>query len=136
VGVPLYRFSEVARLLAVSDDTVRRWVEAGRLAATRDDVGRNVVEGAELAKFAKARADQLDDPTGVARSARNQFVGLVTDVRMDRIMSQVELQCGPHRMVSLMSTEAVQELGLAPGTLAVAVVKSTNVVIEVPAAAR
>lgn len=119
-------------MLAVSDDTVRRWVEAGRLSATTDDSGRKVVDGAELARFAKAHASQLEDPTGVARSARNQFVGLVTEVRADQVMAQVEMQCGAHRLVSLMSSEAVRDLGLAPGVLAVAVVKSTQVVIEVP----
>jgi molybdopterin-binding protein len=130
--VPQFRFSEVARLLAVSDDTVRRWVDAGRLPAGRDAAGRKVVDGAELAKFAKSQAHRMDDPTDVARSARNQFVGLVTEVKTDAVMAQVELQCGAHRLVSLMSTEAVRELGLVPGVLAVAVVKSTQVVVEVP----
>jgi molybdopterin-binding protein len=129
--VPRFRFSEAARLLAVSDDTVRRWVDNGRLKSTRDSAGRKVVDGAELAAFAKLQARSMDDPSGVARSARNQFVGLVTDVTADKVMAQVELQCGPYRVVSLMSTEAVRELGLAPGVLAVAVVKSTSVVVEV-----
>jgi molybdopterin-binding protein len=68
----------------------------------------------------------------VQRSARNRLVGLVTSVVSDRVMSQVEMQCGPHRVVSLMSTEAVGDLGLEPGVLAVAVIKSTNVVVETP----
>jgi molybdopterin-binding protein len=129
--VPKFRFSEVARLMAVSDDTVRRWVDAGRLTSTQDSAGRKVVDGAELAEFAKTQARSMEDTSGVARSARNQFVGLVTEVNADKVMAQVELQCGPYRVVSLMSTEAVQELGLAPGVLAVAVVKSTSVVVEV-----
>lgn len=91
-----------------------------------------MVEGAELASFARDQARSTPDPSAVRRSARNRWVGLVTEVRSDEVMSQVELQCGPHRVVSLMSTEAVQELGLAPGVLAVAVVKSTNVVVETP----
>lgn len=130
--VPHFRFSEAARLLGVSDDTVRRWVDAGTLSAGVDAAGRKIVDGAELARFAKAQATEVADPSGVGRSARNRFVGLVTEVTSDTVMSQVELQCGPFRVVSLMSTEAVRELGLAPGTLAVAVIKSTHVVVETP----
>jgi len=130
--VPQFRLSEAARLLGVSDDTVRRWVDAGLIPAGTDASGRKVVEGADLAAFAKKQATEMTDPTGVGRSARNQFVGLVTEVIADRVMAQVEMQCGPHRVVSLMSTEAVEELGLEPGVLAVAVVKSTHVVIETP----
>ena len=127
----MFRFSEVARLMAVSDDTVRRWVDNGRLSSALDAAGRKVVDGADLAKFAKSQARSMADPSGIARSARNQFVGLVTEVTADTVMAQVEMQCGPYRVVSLMSAEAVAELGLAPGVLAVAVVKSTSVVIEV-----
>jgi molybdopterin-binding protein len=130
--VPHYRISEAAGLLAVSDDTVRRWIEAGQLPADRDAAGRRTVDGAALAEFARAQARSTPDPSPVGRSARNRLVGLVTEVISDRVMSQVEIQCGPHRVVSLMSTEAVRELGLAPGVLAVAVVKSTNVVVETP----
>jgi molybdopterin-binding protein len=82
--------------------------------------------------FARVQANAVPDPSGVGRSARNRFVGLVTEVVQDKVMAQVELQCGPHRVVSLMSTEAVRELGLTPGMLAVAVVKSTQVIIETP----
>ena len=130
--MPQFRLSEAARLLGVSDDSVRRWVDAGLLAAGLDGSGRKVIDGPELARFAKAQAVGVDDPSDVARSARNQFVGLVTEVIADKVMAQVELQCGPHRVVSLMSTEAVRELGLSPGVLAVAVVKSTHVVVETP----
>lgn len=130
--VPQFRLSEAARLLGVSDDSVRRWVDAGLLAAGLDGSGRKVVDGPELARFAKAQAVGVADPSDVARSARNQFVGLVTEVIADKVMAQVELQCGPHRVVSLMSSEAVRELGLSPGVLAVAVVKSTHVVVETP----
>ena len=124
--------SKVAELFGVSDDTVRRWTDAGQLTAVRDEGGRKAVEGSELAAFAKTQAHSVRDPSAVARSARNRFVGLVTDVVCDRVMAQVELQCGPHRVVSLMSSEAVRELGLEPGVLAVAVVKSTQVVVETP----
>jgi excisionase family DNA binding protein len=102
--VPQFRFSEAARLLGVSDDTVRRWVDAGLLSAGVDAAGRKAVEGSELARFAKAQAVEIVDPTDVGRSARNQFVGLVTEVVTDRVMAQVELQSGPHRVVSLMSS--------------------------------
>ncbi|MEV6911678.1 helix-turn-helix transcriptional regulator [Amycolatopsis sp. NPDC051071] len=134
--MPQFRLSEAARLLGVSDDTVRRWVRAGQLNAFDDSAGRKVVDGAELAAFAKAQAEQPEDPSNVGRSARNRFVGLVTEVVMDKVMAQVELQCGPHRVVSLMSSEAVRELGLRPGVLAVAVVKATTVVIETPEGSR
>lgn len=130
--MPQYRISEVAGVLGVSDDTVRRWVDGGTLAAGRDSSGRLAVDGAVLAGFARQQARSVPDPSEVGRSARNRFVGLVTEVLSDRVMSQVELQCGPHRVVSLMSSEAVEELGLRPGVLAVAVVKSTNVVVETP----
>nr|WP_218888480.1 helix-turn-helix domain-containing protein [Saccharopolyspora hordei] len=133
--VPHYRIAEAARLLGVSDDTVRRWVDGGQLHAQRDSSGRLVVDGAELAEFARDQARSTPDPSGVGRSARNRLVGLVTAVVSDRVMSQVEMQCGPHRVVSLMSTEAVRDLGLRPGVLAVAVVKSTNVVVETPGGA-
>lgn len=129
-GMARYRVSEVAELLGVSDDTVRRWCDTGALSVRRDDAGRQVIDGAELAAFAKSRAQTTHDPSEVARSARNRFVGLVTNVITDQVMSQVEMQCGPQRVVSLMSTEAVRELELEPGVRAVAVVKSTQVVVE------
>lgn len=128
--MPHYRISEVSQLLGVSDDTVRRWIDARHLAAATDASGRKVVDGAELAAFAKHQAKAVDDPTGVNRSARNRFVGLVTEVHADKVMAQVEIQCGPFRVVSLMSTEAVRELGLRPGVLATAVVKATQVIVE------
>ena len=127
-----FRVSEVAGLLGVSDDTVRRWVDGGELHTSSDTAGRAVIDGAELAGFARLRGETPPDPSGVARSARNRFVGLVTAVTTDTVMAQVEMQCGPHRVVSLMSTEAVHELGLVVGTLAVAVVKATTVIVEVP----
>lgn len=134
--MPQFRFSEAAGLLGVSDDTVRRWVRAGQLAAGVDAAGRKVIDGAELAAFAREQATRPDDPSPVGRSARNRFVGLVTEVTVDKVMAQVELQCGPQRVVSLMSAEAVRELGLRPGVLAVAVVKATTVVVETPGGER
>jgi molybdopterin-binding protein len=130
--MPQFRMSEAARLLGVSDDTVRRWVDGGQLTAGTDAAGRKVVDGAALAAFARDNAADVHDPTSVGRSARNRFVGLVTHVVADTVMAQVEIQCGPYRVVSLMSAEAVRELGLEPGSLAVAVVKATSVAVEVP----
>lgn len=132
--MPQFRIAEVAELFEVSDDTVRRWIDSGHLTTGRDGGGRMVVDGAELAAFAKSRSYAPHDPSAVDRSARNRFVGLVTEVVTDRVMAQVELQCGSQRVVSLMSTEAVRELGLEPGVRAVAVVKSTQVVVETPGA--
>jgi molybdopterin-binding protein len=130
--VPTYRIREAAQLLGVSDDSLRRWAEGGRLATTTDDTGRQVVDGAELARFAEEHAGPVP-PVGTVsqESARNRFVGLVTRVVRDTVMAQVEMQCGPYRVVSLMSREAADELGLAPGVTAVAAVKATNVVVEV-----
>ncbi len=130
--MPHFRISEAAGLLGVSDDTVRRWIESAALHAARDSAGRAVIDGAELAGFARAHANTPDDPSDVARSARNRFVGLVTRITQDQVMAQVELQCGPHRVVSLMSAEAVRELELEVGSLAVAVVKATTVIVETP----
>lgn len=123
------RISSAADLLGVSDDTVRRWVEAGRLSGGVDDSGRQSVDGAELAALAQelAEGDRLGEG---ARSARNHLTGLVTRVVSDKVMSQVELQCGRFRIVSLISTEAVLELGLEVGVVATAVIKATNVTIE------
>lgn len=127
-----FRIAEAASLLGVSDDTVRRWIDAGSLTSTKDPAGRAVLDGAELAGFAQTHAHVVADPSGVGRSARNQFVGLVTSVVVDKVMAQVEIQCGPHRVVSLMSSEAVRDLDLQVGSLAVAVVKATTVIVETP----
>jgi molybdopterin-binding protein len=130
--VPSYRLREAAMLLGVSDDTLRRWADADRLTTSIDSAGRRVVEGAELAHFAETNATPVPDTQSKHReSARNRFVGLVTKVTRDTVMAQVELQCGPYRVVSLMSREAADDLGLEPGVTAIAAVKSTNVVIEV-----
>ena len=124
------RISEAATLLGVSDDTVRRSIERGELTAQLDASGRRVVDGAELARLSQERASSREPAAVDAVSARNNFRGLVTAVHSDAVMSQVELQCGPYRVVSLISTEAVRELGLEPGSLATARVKATSVVIE------
>lgn len=127
------RVSDAADFLGVSTDTVRRLIAAGRLTSQKDESGRTVVDGRSLADHAAQERPGSTDPTRVHRSARNRFVGIVTEVISDTVMSQVELQSGPHRIVSLVSTESVRELGLEPGVVAVAVVKATNVIVEVAA---
>src|SRR6186997_3190961 len=132
IFMPQMRIRDAAAFLGVSDDTVRRWIDAGSLTATSDDAGRKVIDGYELAQFARTQSTTAPNPLGVASSARNRFVGLVTDIRIDTVMAQVELQCGPFRVVSLMSSDAVHDLKLELGSVAVAVVKSTTVIVETP----
>ena len=126
------RIKDAAVFLGVSDDTVRRWIENDVLSSSRDASGRTVVDGLELAHLARKNSVLPADPSDIGRSARNRFVGLVTEIVSDKVMSQVEMQCGPHRVVSLMSTEAVRELGLELGSIAIAVVKATTVIVETP----
>jgi molybdopterin-binding protein len=127
-----YRIGQAAELLGVSVDTVRRWADAGRIPTRRSRGGQRVIDGADLARFATSAAPAPEEETFAAQSARNRFAGIVTRVVKDRVAAQVELQAGPHRVVSLMTREAADELGLAPGMLAVAAVKATNVVVELP----
>ena len=130
-----FRIREAAALLGVSYDTMRRWAEGGRIEQITDASGRLAVDGAALARFARERAESAaypDDGVVSAQSVRNRFPGLVTRVIRDTVMTQVEIQAGPHRFVSLLSREAADELELEPGVLAVAAVKSTNVSVEIP----
>ncbi len=127
--MPHLRISEAAALLGVSDDTVRRWVASESIPTTSDPGGRTLVDGADVARYA-ARAAVPDDGAGVLRSARNTLPGIVTRVIADGVMAQVDMQCGPHRIVSLMSAEAVRDLGLEEGSVATAVVKATTVIVE------
>ncbi|MCZ4500598.1 MAG: binding domain, excisionase family [Marmoricola sp.] len=126
-----YRIAEAAELLGVSDDTVRRWIDAGRLTAVQV-TGRSAVEGAELAALAESLATTPDAEGLRSSSARNRLHGIVVAVKRDTVMAQVEMVCGPNRIVSLMSADAADELGLVPGARAIASIKSTNVVVERP----
>jgi molybdopterin-binding protein len=125
-----FRIGEAAGVLGVSVDTVRRWVDAGRLTAARDAHGHRRIAGADLAAFARSFGGKQHDDRASASSARNRLRGIVTGVVKDSVMAQVEIQAGPFRVVSLMSREAVDDLALDVGSVAVAVVKSTNVVVE------
>ena len=136
--MPTFRIKEAASLLGVSPDTLRRWADSGRIETTTDSAGRRAVDGVALARFAQDLAESADHGEGrrvvVAHSPRNRFSGLVSRVVRGSVMAQVEIQAGPHRFVSLLSAEAVDELGLEPGVLAVASVKATNVSVEIPQA--
>ena len=125
-----YRVGRAAELLGVSPDTVRRWADTGRLAARREG-GERVIEGADLARLLTETAPAADE-SPVIESARNRFPGIVTQVEKDGLVAVVHIQAGPHRITSMMTREAADELGIEPGDLAVGVVKSTNVVVEVP----
>jgi molybdopterin-binding protein len=123
------RVGEAAELLGVSIDTLRRWAASGRLPVRRSAGGQRLVARADLRRLQEDRRKR-DRPI-VAQSARNRFPGVVTRVEKDRVAAVVEVQAGPHRLVSLMTAEAATELALAPGSAVVCVVKATNVVVEV-----
>ena len=129
-----YKIKDAAALLGVSDDTLRRWIDSGRVETITDD-GPVRIDGAVLARTATDLAEAANRPPRppiVQESARNRFEGVVTRVVRDTVMAQVEIQAGQHRIVSLMSREAADDLGLEPGVRAIAAVKSTNVVVELP----
>ena len=127
-----YRVGQAAELLGVSTDTVRRWVDTGRLKATVKPGGGRYFNGVDLAKFAIELAGIQAPSQPRAQSARNRFVGIVTKVVKDKVAAHVEIQCGPHRFVSLITREAVDEMQLVPGMVVDAVVKATNVGVEIP----
>jgi molybdopterin-binding protein len=130
--MPQYTVGQAAQLLGVSADTVRRLADRGDLKVIRTPGGRRRLDGAGLARYAQTRSVPQTHATPASESARNHFPGLVTKVTKDKVMAQVELQAGPFRIVSLISREAADELALAPGSLVVASVKATNVVVEIP----
>ncbi|GAA4675720.1 TOBE domain-containing protein [Streptomyces buecherae] len=126
-----YSIGQAARLLGVSADTVRRWADAGRVETHRDEGGRRLIDGRHLAAFSVELAQAADGEEDVPyTSARNAFAGIVTAVKLGDVAAQVEIQAGPHRLVSLLTREAVEELGLEVGVRATARVKSTNVHID------
>ena len=127
------RIGKVAELLRVSPDTVRRLIDSGHLKTARSSGGQRQIDRAALARFMAAQP-RPNPPTVVRESARNRFQGIVTRVVKDGVAAQVEMQAGPHRIVSLMTRDAADELKLKPGVIAIASVKSTNVVIELPGA--
>ncbi|MEA2682868.1 MAG: hypothetical protein QOK05_1196 [Chloroflexota bacterium] len=129
-----YTVNQAAELLGVSDDTVRRWADAGKLGPAARPGARRLIDPGALAALALTMATPATALPAASQSARNRFPGIVTRVVKDLVMAQVEVQAGPHRVVSLISREAVEELGLEPGVLVVAAVKATNVVVERPAA--
>ncbi|MEU8706108.1 TOBE domain-containing protein [Streptomyces sp. NPDC048565] len=131
--MPSYSIGQAAEMLAVSPETVRRWADGGHLTMDRGGSGNRVIDGVSLAGFATERAEGLHPVSGeILTSVRNSFAGIVTAVTADDVVAQVEIQSGPHRLVSLISRESVDELGLEVGVLATARVKSTNVHIDRP----
>ncbi|BDM68986.1 MerR family transcriptional regulator [Streptomyces nigrescens] len=131
--MPTYSIGQAAELLGVSSETVRRWADGGQLGMRRDGGGNRVIDGVSLAAFAKERAAGLHPVPGeVLTSVRNSFAGIVTKVTMDDVIAQVEIQSGPHRLVSVVSREAVEELGIEVGVTATARVKSTHVHVDRP----
>ena len=126
------RVGHAAEMLGVSVETLRRWEQEGRLRMDRSDGGQRLVPIEEITRLLSERRRQSSDRPIVAQSARNRFSGIVTRIEKDRVAAVVEVLAGPHRLVSLMTAEAVDELGLVVGQEAVCVVKATNVIVEVP----
>ena len=126
------RVGQAAEMLGVSVETLRRWEAEGRLRMERSEGGQRVVEVSEITRLLDERRRLATDRPIVAQSARNRFAGIVTRIERDNVAAVVEVIAGPHRLVSLMTAEAVDELGLEVGKEAVCVVKATNVIVEIP----
>ena len=131
---PRLRVGQAAEMLGVSVETLRRWETEGRLRMDRSEGGQRLVAVGEVSRLLDERRKGVTDRPIVAQSARNRFPGIVTRIEADRVAAVVEVVAGPHRMVSLMTAEAVEELGLKVGDEAVCVVKATNVIVEIPSA--
>ena len=126
------RIGQAAELLGVSVETIRRWETDGRLETTRTGGGQRLVQIADVSRLMAERRRAAAEPAIVGQSARNRFAGIVTSIRRDEIVAQVEVMAGPHRLVSLMTAEAVDEMDLKVGDRAVCVVKATQVIVEIP----
>lgn len=126
------RVGQAAEMLQVSVETLRRWETDGRLRVERSDGGQRLIAMSEISRLLSERRRASVDRTIVAQSARNRFSGIVTRVERDGVAAVVEVMAGPHRLVSLMTAEAVEELDLKVGDEAVCVVKATNVMVEIP----
>jgi molybdopterin-binding protein len=126
------RIGRAAEMLGVTVDTIRRWADNGRIQSVRSEGGQRLIPIDEVTRLIQERRRATADRPIVAQSARNRFAGVVTRVEVDRVAAVVEILAGPHRLVSLMTAEAVEELGLRIGDEAIAVVKSTNVIVEIP----
>jgi molybdopterin-binding protein len=128
------RVGQAAEMLQVTVETLRRWETEGRLRMERSEGGQRLIEMAEVSRLLDERRKGVTDRPIVAQSARNRFPGIITRIEADRVAAVVEVIAGPHRMVSLMTAEAVEEMGLKVGDEAVCVVKATNVIVEIPSA--
>ncbi len=126
------RVGQAAEMLQVSIETLRRWETEGRLRMTRSEGGQRLVAIDEVARLLDERRKASTDRPIIAQSARNRFPGIVTRIEADRVAAVVEVIAGPHRVVSLMTAEAVEELGLKVGDEAICIVKATNVIVEIP----
>jgi len=127
------RVGQAAEMLQVSIETLRRWESEGRLRVTRSSGGQRLVPITEVTRLLAERRTQAPERPIVSGSARNRFPGIVTRIEKDRVAAVVEIIAGPHRMVSLMTAEAVEEMRLKVGDEAICVVKATNVIVELPA---
>ncbi|HET7472522.1 MAG TPA: TOBE domain-containing protein [Candidatus Limnocylindrales bacterium] len=130
------RIGRAAEMLGVTVDTVRRWADEGRLSTTRSSGGQRLIPIEEVTRLIASRRQTATDRPIVAQSARNRFAGIVTRIEKDKVAAVVEILAGPHRLVSLMTAEAVDDLGLRIGDEAIGVVKATNVIVEVPSGGR